>query len=104
MAAPTPDPEFKSKRPRRLPSTPCSASSDLRTRAGRRKEILDQIRENEGFSIFWVTENQLRAIVATDMQNSGEIETWNNPRGFPWINAIISEPNTGGLASPAGRC
>lgn len=27
MAAPTPDPESKSKRPRRLSSTPCSASA-----------------------------------------------------------------------------
>ncbi len=28
-----------------------------------------------------------------DMQKSGEIETWNNLRGFPWINAIISQQN-----------
>ena len=63
---------------------------DLRTRAGRRKEILAQIRENEGFSIFWITENPLRARVAMDMKNSGEIETWNNLREFPWIKAIIS--------------
>ena len=77
-----------------------SALSDLRTRAGRRKEILDQVRENEGFSIFWVTENPLRAKVAMEMQNSGEIETWNNPRGFPWINAIISEPNVQSTKNP----
>lgn len=63
---------------------------DLRTKVGRREEILEQIREHEGFSIFWVSENPLRALVAMEMQKSGEIETWNNLRGFPWIYAVIS--------------
>lgn len=63
---------------------------DLRTREGRRSEILDQIREYGGVSIFWITENALRARIAMDMQNSGEIETWNDLRGFPWISAAIT--------------
>ena len=87
------DPITKSPAPEGCPAPLCLACDgriDLRTREGRRIEILDQIRENEGFSIFWITENPLRARVAMDMQNSGEIETGNNLRGFPWINAAIT--------------
>jgi hypothetical protein len=93
MAAPTPKPRSNSKRPRRLPSTPCSASSDRRTRAGRRKEILDHIRLHGGFSIFWVTEHHLRAVVAEEMQEAGEIVTDNKTYGFPWIRVQISKQN-----------
>ena len=64
---------------------------DLRTRAGRREEVLEQIRDYGGFSIFWVTENHLRACVAQDMQDSGEIITDNKTHGFPWIGAKISK-------------
>lgn len=72
---------------------PCSASSDRRTRAGRRKEILDHIRFHGGFSIFWVTEHYLRAVVATEMQNTGEIVTDNKTYGYPWIGAKIAKQN-----------
>jgi hypothetical protein len=64
---------------------------DLRTKAGRREEILNQVREDGGFSIFWVTENYLRAVVATQMQESGEIVTDNKKRPYPWITAWIPE-------------
>jgi len=67
-------------------------SPDLRTRAGRRQGILDYVRENGGYSIFWVTENHLRACVATDMVQSGELETDTESRGFPWIGAKIISP------------
>ena len=50
-------------------------------------EILDWIRENGCFSIFWITENRLRACVAQQMQESGEIITDNKTKGFPWILA-----------------
>lgn len=99
MAAPTNSARTKSKRPRRLPSSPCSAwrwERDLRTREGRRNEILDQIEECGGFSIFWVTENHLRACVAEEMQESGEIITDNKTHGFPWIGAKISKQNDKG--------
>jgi len=76
-----------------LPQLPCSDSRDLRTREGRRQEVLEEIRDYGGFSIFWVTENQLRACVAQDMQDSGEIITDNKTHGFPWIGAKISKQN-----------
>lgn len=97
MAAPKTESRFNSKRPRCLPSTDCSAwrwERDLRTREGRRNEILDQIEECGGFSIFWVTENHLRACVAEGMQESGEIITDNKTHGFPWIGAKISKQDT----------
>jgi hypothetical protein len=65
--------------------------TDLRTRAGRRVEILDQIREHHGFSIFWITESQLRARVGQEMQDSGEIAT-DNSKGFPWYDVRICTP------------
>ncbi len=64
---------------------------DLRTKAGRREEVLNQVREDGGFSIFWVTENYLRAVVAQQMQESGEIETDNTKHPYPWIAARIPE-------------
>ena len=37
---------------------------DLRTREGNEKEVIRQVLEFGGFSIFWVTENQKRACAA----------------------------------------
>jgi hypothetical protein len=73
---------------------PCSASSDLRTRAGRRKEIIDKIQRHRGFSIFWVTDNHLRAVVAEEMERAGEIVTDNKTHGFPWLGAKILKQNS----------
>ena len=39
------------------------AHLDLRTREGRRLEIIREVRNYGGFSIFWITESRLRAIV-----------------------------------------
>ena len=77
-----------------LDAPACSASRDLRTRAGRREEVLEQIRDRGGFSVFWITENYLRACVAQEMKESGEIITDNKTRGFPWIGAKISKHNS----------
>lgn len=64
--------------------------ADLRTRSGRRREIVNQIETHNGFSIFWVTENNLRATVAQEMQNRGEIVV-NKSRGFPWYDVTIQK-------------
>lgn len=64
---------------------------DLRTKAGRRSEILEQIQQCGGFSIFWITGNQLRAIVGQQMQDSGEIVADPSP-GFPWYKVTIANP------------
>lgn len=85
---------------------PRGGRHDLRTRAGRREEILAQIERHGGFSIFWVAENRLRAAVAQDMQERGEIETDNETHGFPWIGAKIAnrknqnQNQTGGSSRP----
>jgi len=67
---------------------------DLRTKEGRRNEILAQIEKYGGFSIFWVTGNHLRACVAEHMDRNGEIVTDNKTHGFPWVGAKISKQNT----------
>ena len=75
----------------------CSAvagsAHDRRTRAGRRKEILDHIRFHGGFSIFWVTEHRLRAVVAEEMEKAGEIVTDNKTHGYPWLGAKVLKQN-----------
>ena len=60
---------------------------DLRTRQGRRAEIINQIKDHGGWSIFWITEHRLRAIVATDMIFREEIKVTN--REFPWSDVSI---------------
>lgn len=62
---------------------------DLRTQAGRRDEILAQVQENGGFSVFWVTENTLRAHVAGKMTEDGEITV--TPLQFPWYDVTIHD-------------
>jgi hypothetical protein len=58
---------------------------DLRTRKGRRAEIREQVKRAGGFSVFWITEFQLRAIVGEEMFERGEIvET--KKREFPWYS------------------
>ena len=64
---------------------------DLRTRARRRAEILDHVRTHGGFSIFWITENALRAVEGTAMVDRKEIKVRN--KQFPW-NDVIILPNT----------
>lgn len=81
------------RKPEASAPVPCSASTDRRTRSGRKKEILDHIHFHGGFSIFWVTEHYLRAVVATEMQNTGEIVTDNKTYGYPWIGAKIAKQN-----------
>ena len=60
---------------------------DLRTTEGRKQEILECIREDGGFTIFWITATYLRAYVADTMRSNGEIET--TPTEYPNIKARI---------------
>jgi hypothetical protein len=68
---------------------------DLRTREGRRAEILDYVRTHGGFSIFWITENHLRAVEGTAMVDRKEIKVRN--RRFPWSDVIILPNDQGQL-------
>ena len=63
--------------------------TDLRTKQGRRREILLQVKENGGFSVFWVTGNLLRATVATEMVNRKEIVV--TPEQYPWSAVKINK-------------
>ena len=65
---------------------------DLRTRSGRRKEILNQVKAEGGFGTFWVSENQLRAIVATEMFASGELVEDKKKSQYPWHSLKINFP------------
>ena len=62
---------------------------DGKTYAGQVKEILNQVKRHNGFSIFWVTENDKRASIATDIVNAGIIESVES--GYPWCGWIIKK-------------
>lgn len=72
-------------------STSCT---DRRTKAGRRDEIIAEVQEWGGFSIFWITEHQLRAIVGTEMMDRGElVET--RKSSFPWYCLKVALRSSG---------
>jgi hypothetical protein len=50
-----------------------SGASSLRTRAGQEQSVIEQIRDEGGFSIFWATETQRRACAIERLQKRGEI-------------------------------
>ena len=47
--------------------------ANLRTRAGQERSVIEQIREDGGFSIFWATETQRRACAIERLQKRGDI-------------------------------
>lgn len=65
------------------------AHLDLRTREGQRLEIIREVRNYGGFSIFWITAHRLRAIVGTEMVADGTIISAGGQ--FPFIK--FSLPN-----------
>jgi hypothetical protein len=61
---------------------------DLRTRAGREAEVLEKIRTDGGFSVFWGCENLGRANAIARLTNSGKIDQI--PGGlFPWCKMVV---------------
>lgn len=65
---------------------------DLRTRAGRRAEIIERVRVHGGYSIFWITDNDLRAAVSTEMVQSGELVIDHRRSRYPNHVAKIRKP------------
>jgi len=61
---------------------------DLRTRKGRRSEIVEQVKRAGGFSIFWITENQLRAHVGQRMMDDGSLKEVKKC-SFPWYELKV---------------
>lgn len=55
---------------------------DLRTREGIEQQIIDQVRESGGFSIFWITDNQKRDCAAMRLEERGDITGTGG--GMPW--------------------
>lgn len=66
---------------------------DLRTREGRKAEIIEEIKLRGRFSVFWAVENYLRATVLTELIADGVIGT-DNTIGFPFTRAWIAEKNS----------
>lgn len=72
-----------------------SKGLDFRTNEGQREFIKNKIRRDGGFSVFWATENQKRAIAITDLFESGEII--NEGGDFPWhkVSLPLTPPTEG---------
>ena len=64
------------------------ATRDLRTRAGREAEVIEKIRTDGGFSVFWGCENQARANAIARLTNSGRIEQLAGGL-FPWCKMVV---------------
>lgn len=61
---------------------------DLRTKIGRHHEIMEQVTQYRGFSVFWATENYLRACELMRMQEAGKLIV--TPTRFPWSDARLT--------------
>ena len=48
-------------------------SNDLRTKQGQEEIVIDKIREDGGFTVFWAAETQRRACAIERLQKRGEI-------------------------------
>lgn len=63
---------------------------DLRTKEGREAEVLEQVRQHGGFSVYWVTDNTKRAHAADKLEETGVIvREANEP--MMWIRYSIDE-------------
>ena len=64
------------------------AKQDLRTQKGREAEVLEKIRKDGGFSVFWGCANQARANAIARLTNAGKIDQLRGGR-FPWCKMVI---------------
>lgn len=60
----------------------------LSTTKGREAEIISYIKQHGRFSVFWASENFLRAVVLTKMIQDGRIIVKNSP-GYPFTKARL---------------
>ena len=64
---------------------------DRRSREGYEREVIKQVRDHGGFSIFWVIKNQNRAQAATRLVERGVLVE-DRKCSFPWHSyKIIGE-------------
>ncbi len=76
---------------------------DARTREGAEAEVLRQVREHGGFSIFWVTANRKRAAAAERIVARGAIVP-DVDAPFPWCSWKLADRKEDAHARPeAGR-
>jgi hypothetical protein len=62
---------------------------DLRTKAGRKREVIKQVNEYGGFTVFWVTNVHLRAVAADELMRDGIMARGRGDAPFPWCSHVI---------------
>ena len=65
--------------------------TDLRTKAGREEEIIQEIKETGGLNVFWVTENLSRAYGVDRLIRAGKIKEIDLPAAFPFAKYEVRE-------------
>ena len=60
------------------------SGTDLRTKSGRDAEMLAKIRQDGGFSAFWIGENLKRCYALERLERLGVIARSPTKRPFPW--------------------
>lgn len=64
---------------------------DLRTRQGREAEVAEQVEREGGFSVFWATENRVRAHAICRLEDAGRlVRQGESP--FPWCRYRMANP------------
>lgn len=66
------------------------AGVDLRTREGREREVIEQVRQFGGFTVWWVTEHQTRACAADRLHARGVIIP-DKMTPYPWCSYRLQE-------------
>lgn len=56
-----------------------------------REKIIKQVKESGGMSVFWTTANDIRARVADEMIERGELVRTRGYNGFPWSTFRITK-------------
>lgn len=56
------------------------------------QEVVNQVREHGGFSIFWLTRSQTRMRAATNLEKRGMIQPIKDIDAFPWIPYRLAIP------------
>jgi hypothetical protein len=58
---------------------------DGRTREGKEQEVINQVKNYGGFTIFWVTQHQSRACAAVRLVDNGTLKEPESGKGeYPW--------------------
>ena len=87
-------------------SSPSTCSAYARRKARYEAQVVKQVREEGGFSVFWATENIDRARAIDRLHRKLGVIEPQKGRGndrFPWSGYKLNTPNAKGEAQPPAK-